>query len=182
MRTVITLAVLVVAAVCTAVAAQDTGRSGEMKAAESKPEAKPVAYYRLDFTVNELEDGRKLNSRSYTAQLEAAGRGSRGFLKVGSRVPVGDGKGGFNYIDVGVNMEMFHINERDGLLIFDMNGDVSSIAAADQPQQGTPPVLRQARFGGPAVIAPGKPTVLYSLDDVNSKHRFQVEVVATKMK
>jgi hypothetical protein len=149
---------------------------------EARTEPRPLAFYRLDFTITELEDSKKVNARNYSTLLEAAGRGSRGFLKVGSRVPVTDGKGSFSYMDVGVNMDMYHMQERDGLFMFEMSGDVSSVASAEQAPQGMPPVLRQARFGGPSVVTPGKTTVLYTLDDVNSKHRFQIELVATKLK
>ena len=194
MRRLITLAVLLVGAFCITVAAQESGKSeakaADAKASESKPEAKPLAYCRLDLTVNELEDGKKINSRSYTTTVRTEGPGPRAILKVGSRVPVTDTKNGFTYMDVGVNIEMYNLAERDGVLVFDMNGDVSSLASADQPsttaeriaQQGLPPVLRQARFAGPAAVVPGKQTVLYTLDDVNSKHRFQIEVLATKLK
>ncbi len=192
MRKLTTLAVLLLTTWCLAAVSQETrktdGKAAESKAVETKAESKPVAYYRLDFTVNELEDGKKVNSRSYSTVVEASGRGSHGYWKVGSRVPANAGKGEFTYIDVGVNMDMYNITEKDGLLTFEMNGDVSSIVPGEQPQQGLPPVLslppvlRHARFGGPTVVTPGKSTVLYSLDDVNSKHRFQIELLATKLK
>ncbi len=186
-KLMVVIAVIVTAALWLPAAAQDnkTDTKTASKPAETKaetPQTKPLAFYRLDFTITELEDEKKVNARNYSTLLEAAGRGSRGFLKVGSRVPVTDGKGSFNYMDVGVNMDFFHMQERDGMFMFEMSGDVSSVASAEQAPQGMPPVLRQARFGGPSVVTPGKGTVLYTLDDVNSKHRFQIELVATKLK
>jgi hypothetical protein len=154
-------------------------KRGETKAAEAAPATpRPLSYYRLDFAVNELEDGKKTNSRSYTALVEAPGRAN---LKVGSRLPVSEGHGGFSYIDVGLNFNQIHIEEKESMLLAFIEGDIASVAAPEQA--GTnPPVLRQAHFRGDTVVAPGKSTVLFSLDDVNSKHRFQIELTATKLK
>jgi hypothetical protein len=153
----------------------------EVKAAEATPPTpKPLSYYRLDFVVNELEDSKKTNSRSYTVLVEAPGRAD---FKVGSRLPVSDGHGSFNFIDVGLQFGRVFIQEKESMLEVNVeNGDISSVAAPEQGSQSGPPVIRQARFSGNTVVAPGKPTVLFSLDDVNSKHRFQIELTATKLK
>jgi hypothetical protein len=151
-----------------------------VKAAEATPPApKPVSYYRLDFVVNELEDSKKTNSRSYTVLVDAPGQAN---FKVGSRLPVSDGHGSFNFIDVGLNFYRINTHEKDSMLVVTVEGDISSVAAPEQMSQSGPPVIRQARFSGTTVVAPGKPTILVSLDDVNSKHRFQIELTAAKLK
>src|SRR5579872_961688 len=49
---------------------------------------KPIQPYRLDFSVNELENGKKINSRHYSIDLTA---GSANQIKIGTRVPVATG-------------------------------------------------------------------------------------------
>ena len=84
-------------------------------------------------------------------------------------------------MDVGVNFNNIHAAEKEGLLVVSILGDLTSMATSEQPNSQLP-VMRSARFEGTAGAVPGKPTVLFSLDDVNSKHRFQIELTATKLK
>src|SRR5262250_189532 len=54
----------------------------------SAERAKPIRPYRLDFWLNELEDGKKINTRHYSLNLTA---GSADELKIGTRVPMSTG-------------------------------------------------------------------------------------------
>ena len=51
-----------------------------------KAEEKPVHAYRLDFSLNELEGDKKINSRHYSINLDVPG--DRQDIKIGTRVPV----------------------------------------------------------------------------------------------
>src|SRR5215831_123701 len=73
-----------------AVLAQEDKGSADGKADAAKPTAtnqKPTTIepYRLDFSFNELENGKKTNVRHYSIILTA---GSSNEIKIGSRVPV----------------------------------------------------------------------------------------------
>ena len=46
---------------------------------------KPLNAYRLDFSVNEIEDGKKINTRQYSMNLNADDANE---IKIGTRVPV----------------------------------------------------------------------------------------------
>src|SRR5438046_7590777 len=80
-------------------------KSSKPAAEESKPKQdqreKPIQPYRLDFSVNELENGKKINSRHYSIDLTA---GSANQIKIGTRVPVATGGSGWQYMDVGTNI------------------------------------------------------------------------------
>ena len=71
----------------------------------------------------------------------------------------------------------------DGKLILSMTAEVSSIAPPDATSSvklAEAPILRQFRTDQEAAIPLGKPTLLNSVDDPSSNHKFQIEVTATK--
>src|SRR5208337_3954869 len=85
----------------------------EAEAAAARAE-KPVHAYRLDFSVNELEDGKKINTRQYSLNLNADDANE---IKIGTRVPVDAGHDTFQYIDVGTSI-WCRIGERpDGVAL-----------------------------------------------------------------
>ena len=82
--------------------AQETPKEGESQ-------LKPSDSYKVDFIVNELDSGKKINSRSYSMLLRAEALPKwtdRQHLRVGSRVPVPIGPGtNVQYQDVGMNID-----------------------------------------------------------------------------
>src|SRR5580700_1288852 len=57
-------------------------------AADAKPkpaEQKPLEAYRLDFAINEFEDGKKINSRQYAINLSSNDSNE---IRIGTRIPV----------------------------------------------------------------------------------------------
>ena len=61
----------------------------------------PGHSYRLDFTLNEIEDGKKINSRQYAMNLNS---GDQSELKIGTRVPVEVKQSEIQYLDVGTSI------------------------------------------------------------------------------
>jgi hypothetical protein len=165
-------------------------RSTEAKAtSQAKAEAdaaaaaerveKPVHAYRLDFSVNELEDGKKLNTRQYALNLNAEDANE---VKIGSRVPVEIVQGQFQYMDVGTNI-WCRIGERPDGIALAVRAEISNFAI---PEQGTGhesrPVIRQLKINASTLALLGKPMVVGSVDDPNSKRQFQLEVTVTKLR
>jgi hypothetical protein len=140
---------------------------------------KPVHAYRLDFSVNELEDGKKLNSRQYSLNLNADDANE---IKIGTRVPVEAGHEQFQYMDVGTSI-WCRIGERADGIPMSVRADISNFAI---PEQGTGhesrPVVRQFKINASTLALPGKPMVVGSVDDPNSKRQFQLEVTVTKLR
>jgi hypothetical protein len=162
------------------------------KASTGSKEAtmRPASVYRLDFVVRELEDGKQVNSRSYSLSAKS---GDWGGLRVGSRVPVGSVERqeykGPDYRDVGINIDCQpHERDEGGGVLLDFRFESSSVVAPEKAkeQMGVsgplPPIIRQVRFSGSSLVALGKPTVISTLDDVTSNRRYEVEVTATKVK
>jgi 3D (Asp-Asp-Asp) domain-containing protein len=140
---------------------------------------KPVHAYRLDFSVNELEDGKKINTRQYSLNLNADDANE---IKIGTRVPVESGHEQFQYMDVGTSI-WCRIGERPDGIPLSVRADISNFAI---PDQGTGhesrPVVRQFKINASTLALPGKPMVVGSVDDPNSKRQFQLEVTVTKLR
>ena len=160
--------------------------------AQDKPKAEtasPVSesVYRLEFTVVEVAEGKRVNSRTYVMSIE---NGSNGNIRVGNRVPyatasVGSGTTAshtqFQYEDVGIGIDC-RLQERENFVLLRSVGiDISSVA--EQRTSEIPnPVLRSIRARVDVAVTPGKPTMVTTLDDVSSTHRYEVGVTVTKEK
>ena len=168
----------------TSSAAQESKDSKPGAAPESKvvtvvrPQ-KPAATYKLDFTLIELEDTTRVNSRSYSLLLEEEAWGR---TRIGTRVPLSMGEGkGVQYMDVGFSLDA-RLNQQDGDLRLELRLEVNSFVPVEgEAARPREPVLRNMRSELAASIAPGKPTLLTTVDELSSRRRFQVEVTATRI-
>ena len=148
------------------------------KEAHGQPD-RPVHAYRLDFSVNELEDGKKINTRQYSMNLNADDADE---IKIGNRVPVDSGPGTFQYLDVGTNI-WCRIGERAEGIPLTVRADVNNLAIPDQANgHESRPVVRQFKINASTLAQVGKPMVVGSVDDPNSKRQFQLEVTVSKVK
>jgi hypothetical protein len=154
--------------------------------AQDKPSApvqaekeKPTDPYRLDFTINELDDGKKVNARQYSLDINT---GDHNTVKIGTRVPVEMKQGEVQYVDVGTNI-WGGLRERESGLLLEVRAEISNFAIPDQAMHSNSvPLLRQMQINASTVIVPGRPMIVGSVDDPNSKRQFQLEVTATKLK
>jgi hypothetical protein len=132
--------------------AQDSG------AAKPTPAAvEPGHAYRLDFLVSEIDDGKKMNTRQYSMNLNATS----------------------------IWCQLRDRNDVAWLgndLLMSVRSEISNFAVPEQQGQNVRPLLRQLRINASTIVAPGKPMVMGSVDDPNSKRQFQLEVTATKLK
>ena len=156
--------------------------SGTPKKASDSPE--PGHSYRLDFTVSELEDGKKINSRQYSINLNS---GEANEIKIGTRVPVDTKEGEFQYLDVGTSI-WCRLRDRADIawlandVMLQVRSDLSNFAIPDQQAQSTHPIIRQVKIDSSAIATVGKQMVVGSADDPNSKRQFQLEVMVTRLK
>ncbi len=140
---------------------------------------KSAATYKLDFTLSELEDGTRLNSRSYSMLIE---EDAWGRTRIGTRVPINLGEGkGIQYMDVGFSLDA-RVNQREGDLRLELRLETSSFAPVEGNDASRPrePVLRSMRSDLTASVTPGKLVLLTTVDELGSKRRFQLEVTATR--
>lgn len=145
--------------------------------------------YKVVFLIYEVEDGKKINERTYTLPVTTVDGGPRdSSMRVGTRVPIatatssGD-KTQWQYVDVGLNIDC-GVSEQEDKFIVHGNVELSSFALPEQgtdPRSGGNPVLRNIRQNFTTLVLPGKPTLVTTMDDVNSKKRLQVEITATRI-
>ena len=188
-KTVATIVALIsVGLLCTLCAARAQEES-KREAPAQPPKVQPVQPYRLDFAFNELADGKIVNTRRYSMDLTA---GEPNEIKIGTRVPVVSGSNNpstpaavqYQYLDVGTNI-WAQLREHGDELVLVVRSEVSNLDVnSDSGRDGglPAPVVRQIKLSGSTLLVVGKPIVIGSMDDPNSKRQFQLEVTATKLR
>jgi len=169
--------------------AQESKESGAAKTVKAEDS---VDAYRLDVSFNELEDGKKLNTRHYSIDVTG---GRPNDIKIGTRVPVvtancnsssasspsGGASEQYQYLDLGTHLIAQLINHGDELHV---SGDISSLdtSAGTETSARLGPVIRQIKMEGSTALVLGKPILIGSADDPNSRRSFELEVTVTKLK
>jgi len=159
-------------------AAQDANKSTQE---QPKKDTLSDTAYKLVFVIYELEDGKRINQRDYT--MITRNLSNAGFLKIGTRVPVTVTEKQSQYTDVGLEIRCLLRESPQGRVQTQIDMTISSFALPEQnsnPGSSNLPVLRNTNITVSPFLTPGKPAIVASLDDVNSKKRMQVEVTATK--
>jgi hypothetical protein len=168
----------------TLAAQQDTKKDQEQPQKDVIAKEAAVPTYKMAFSIYELQDGKKINQRDYSLLVEANGRGAN-TLKIGTKVPIDAGNGGITYADVGFELRCSAAETVNNKLGMSVDMTVTNFAIPEQNTDprtaGSRPVLRGVTQRVSAVVNPGKPQILTSMDDVNSTKRMQVEVTATKL-
>jgi len=149
----------------------------EAKARTEEP--RPTGAYRLDFSLNELDDGKTTNTRQYSLNLVPGYQGSQE-LKIGTRVPIEMKQGEMQYLDVGTNLWARMIPMGDAVEL-EARADLSNFADSEQATRTSMPLLRQLHISGSTIATLGKPMVIGVVDDPNSKRQFQLAVTVTKI-
>ncbi|HTS68688.1 MAG TPA: hypothetical protein VMO17_06865 [Terriglobia bacterium] len=152
-------------------------------AKQSEPQLKPADTYKVEFTVNELDNGKKINARVYSMQIraEAVPRFSdMKRLRVGTRVPISTGHDQFQYMDVGMNIDCRLLPMTNSKVAIGTSLEYSSLGGETTPAPQNP-VIRNVRSDVEAIVLLDKPTVLAEMDDVASTHRYTFEVKVTKV-
>ena len=140
--------------------------------------------YKVNFVIYELEDGKRINERSYTIPINTVDNKSRtGWIRVGTRVPVTVKEKEFQYLDVGLRIDC-EVTEQAGKIILSSTIEISNFVLPDQnadPRSGGNPIMRNIQQRFVALLSPGKPSLVTSIDDINSKKRLQVEATVTRV-
>lgn len=162
-----------------AAAAPKPVQQSQNEQAAKKDTATDSSMYRLKYTVNEVEDGKTVNSRSYTliAKIHSVVT-----LRIGSRVPYGVAKDSIQYQDVGMNIDC-DVSRKEGNLVLHTKAEMLSLSgkATERSFQATPnPVFGQFSLENDTIATLGKTELVGSADDVNSNRRYVIEVTVTK--
>jgi hypothetical protein len=145
----------------------------------SKKAEGPIHFYHLEFVVQELgPDGKPANSRVYTVDANTDRVNRNTSIRTGSRVPVPTSGSTFQYVDLGVNIDVRNAHEVDGKLSLEVTADVSSLATGVASTQPGAPVIRTNRWQSPILIPLNKATAVFTSDSLDSKGNMQIQVTA----
>ena len=148
---------------------------------DAKPTERPTHYYRLAYSIQEVGDtGKVINNRAYTTSI-ATGGGPTAQIRTGDKVPVlTDSKeGNVQYVDVGVSIDCNRAQEVDGKLAIQMSADISNTTKGTNPT--ALPLIRANRWSANVLVPIGKPTIIFSSDNLQDKGKLQVELTATRI-
>jgi hypothetical protein len=134
--------------------------------------------FKVDFTIRDSGDAGGKTGRKYSMVVYSA---QKGVFKIGNRVPTPtNNSGGFNYVDVGVNIDCVVQEAAGGRMAIRADLDLSTAVTTDKTVTMAP-TISQIKVGMEAAIAPGKPTVIAAFDDPVTTRKFEVEALVTKL-
>jgi len=153
--------------------------------AANKTAEPPVHYYHLDLLVQEVgEDGKPVNSRTYSYTVSTAPH-EHDQIRIGSRVPIPVGNNQFQHQDINVNLDVSNAHEVGNKLAMILGAEVNSLGPVihvHPPDSSGPgpvePVIHRNTWTTPILIPIGKPTVVFTSDDIDSKGGMRVVVTA----
>ncbi len=143
----------------------------------SGADAPSIKFYKLNFVVKEVDAGKTISSHSYSLSA-STDQGEPYSIRIGSKVPSIDSSGKVSYFDLGTNFDVRNFKDLDGEIALRVSADVSSIVE-DTVEKGRGPVIRMNRWSSAVSAKVGKPTVIFSSDDLSSKRQMTVELTAT---
>ncbi|HZP23218.1 MAG TPA: hypothetical protein VFB04_07215 [Terriglobales bacterium] len=197
-RTLFFLAITLLAAASTVSVAQQNSaaqsRSPEPAEVRGKVDqlanSAPKRYYKLSYVLRESDEGRVLNQRTFIVTINPEATNAQGEVKsdprwwsmrAGTRVPLATGgtEGGkYNYADFGVNLDSRGYEVGDAFQL-EVSAEISSVATESPSSPGLP-LIRMVKVRSAVLARFGQPTVVFTVDDPASKHRFALEVTSTR--
>jgi hypothetical protein len=179
--------IVVLLALATSLFAQPPARGADQEKKDNdKQEQKlPDNFYKLSFVLYELEDGKRVNQRDYMVVGKTDGHPAPS-IRISTRVPVYSEEKKMTYIDAGLNLSCNIYQQPSGKVLAQCDVNMSGFLNPSQSPdvRGTgpaAPVLRSTATNAMAILTPGKPTLIASIDDINSTKRMQIELTATKI-
>jgi hypothetical protein len=150
----------------------------------SSDDAAPPIFYRLEFTIRELDREKLVDTRNYTLSVQS---GVYENMLAGSEVPYPSsaytsGSGttkSISYRNIGVSLGCT-VKEVEDSLRLDLKLEVSDSLPPGKDTDA--PAFRKIVLNCRSLLVLGKPTTVGVVEDPGSRHRFQVDVTATKLK
>jgi hypothetical protein len=156
-------------------------KTSEAKAPEARPQQSDTRYYRLEFVLKELgDDGHVVNSRTYHTAVSTDGRNSS--VRTGTKIPIRTSDKDIQYIDVGVNIDCSFARETPQGLALQITAEISSLANPSGSTEASTPIVRANRWSSMTLVPIGKPTVVFSSDNLENKGRIEIEVTVTPVR
>lgn len=147
------------------------------KEVQKKPAPLPIPCH-LEFALNEMQDGKKINTRHYSMDLNV---GNQDEIKIETKVPVQVSDNAFQTMDIGTSI-WAGLDERQDVIILRVSAEITNFASPNETAHpGARPIIRQLSLHGSTAPTLGKAVSIAMLDDPNSDHQFQLDVTVTKL-
>ena len=142
-------------------------------------------FYRLHFVVQEVDGAKVLNSREYDTSAASNSRSSCS-IRTDSRVnlPVGLSQSQtFQNYSLDVKIDARELREVSAGLALQVEAVINSLSQDPVLNSGTDhgPIMRSNSWTATLLIPTRKQVVIFSSDDVTSKHKMQMLLTATPM-
>ncbi len=171
---------------CSVFPAFGQGTSGDRSTAKAPFEPH---YYHLVFVVKEIEAGKVINSRNYFMTIGTVDGSSNTFnprsIRTGTKIPTESEPGKISYVDVGVNIDCRTVVDLGSRLAMDLSAEISNVqkeAGDTRKIQSPNPLIQQNKWNSQVVVVLGKPTVVFSSDEVTSTRAIELELTATEIR
>ena len=148
-----------------------------VRADQSPP---PDKFYRLHFVVQEVDGTKVVNSREYdTTSLTNSPRSCS--IRTASRVNLPAGPNSYQNYSLEVRIDASGLREIPGGLALEVEAIIDTLSQdpviGSNPEHG--PVVRDNSWKSTLVVPTKKATVIFSSDDLTSKHKMQMVLTAT---
>lgn len=164
-----------------------SGASGSEQKSSASQTAAPSSskqFYHLSFVVQELENERVINSRSYSTIMCDLGQS---FIRAGEKVPFSSTSGPstqWQQIDVGVNIDCSKLEVTADRVALNVKAEISSVMEGHGTNSAPAslPIIRNNQWESRAVLPVNQPSVLFSSDDPASKRTMQLKLTVTPIR
>lgn len=136
----------------------------------------PKKTYRVTYTITDISDGKRTGSHELSLVVEV---GSKTVLKQGTRIPILTGSTGsgsdvntqFQYVDVGMNVEVtaYEAGLHTKIEESNISAEKSNVGIQD-------PVIGQTMLEGAFPLITAKPAILGTVDVPGTTHQQQISV------
>ena len=155
--------------------------SAEQKTPAATEQKVPESFYKLVFAIYELKEGNRVNQRDYSVIGKT---NSMARISITTRVPVYMEDKKVQYMRAGLSIDCNLKDHSSSKVAVLCNLSVSNFIGEGQLgklSDVAAPYLRETEANLWDLLTLGKPSLLTSIDDINSNRRTQVEVTATKV-
>ena len=150
------------------------------KASETKIET-ASATYRLTYTLTEMDGTKRIGTQHFALTINP---GKEGRIRLGSKVPIAMESSNpaslapaqVQYQDVGL-LIIVHLKESAAGVLDESDVQQTGVSEELSTVGRGDPVIRQANLQNTALLTPGKPVMLGSLDVPGSTRHLDIEVV-----
>ncbi|MBV9158024.1 MAG: hypothetical protein JO097_17295 [Acidobacteriaceae bacterium] len=135
-------------------------------------------FYQLVFVVQEVENERVINTRSYSMIVHGTERSS---IRAGQKVPFSTTSGTstqWQQIDIGVNIDCRKLEVIRNKASVDIKAEISSLMENSKPDNPVP-MIRQNQWESTVEVPLKQPSILFSSDDPASKRSMRLQLTVT---